>query len=143
MSEHETHHTNYVRVWQILLVLLVVSVLGPMLEIQVVTLIFPRTMIDARPAAGLVILFVFRQQTDLRTRSGNAVDLSTKAGVLANSRTHPPAPSLGKRGGEKPPSLSKRRGLGDEFLKSTALGKPLPLTGFLSLSGLKNKKGSY
>ena len=41
-------------------------------------------------------------------------------------QTHPPAPSLGKRGGEippapplkkggEPPSLSKRRGLGDEF----------------------------
>ena len=39
--------------------------------------------------------------------------------------THPPAPSLAKRGGEemdvattpKPPSLPKRRGLGDEFKK--------------------------
>ena len=40
MSEHaEAHHTNYVRIWQVLLVLLVVSVLGPMLEIQAVTLI--------------------------------------------------------------------------------------------------------
>jgi caa(3)-type oxidase subunit IV len=41
MSDHaEAHpHVNYVRIWQILLVLLVVSVLGPLLEIQVVTLI--------------------------------------------------------------------------------------------------------
>jgi caa(3)-type oxidase subunit IV len=42
MSEqaaHAEHHINYVRIWQILLALLVVSVLGPMLEIQIVTLI--------------------------------------------------------------------------------------------------------
>ncbi len=43
MSEqaaHAEHHpVNYVRIWQILLVLLVISVLGPMLEIQIVTLI--------------------------------------------------------------------------------------------------------
>ncbi len=32
-------HTNYVKIWGILLALLVVSVLGPMLEIRVVTLI--------------------------------------------------------------------------------------------------------
>jgi caa(3)-type oxidase subunit IV len=35
----EAHHVNYVRIWQILLVLLVVSVLGPMIGIKVVTLI--------------------------------------------------------------------------------------------------------
>jgi caa(3)-type oxidase subunit IV len=35
----EAHHVNYVRIWQILLALLVVSVLGPLLEIKVVTLI--------------------------------------------------------------------------------------------------------
>ena len=43
MSEQAAHaehpHVNYVRIWQILLVLLVISVLGPFLEIQVVTLI--------------------------------------------------------------------------------------------------------
>lgn len=43
MSDHaahsEAHHVNYVRVWQILLALLVVSVLGPMIGIKVVTLI--------------------------------------------------------------------------------------------------------
>lgn len=33
------HHTNYVKIWGILLALLIVSVLGPMLEIRVVTLI--------------------------------------------------------------------------------------------------------
>lgn len=41
-------------------------------------------------------------------------------------RTHPPAPSLPKRGGEEedaaatptPPSLCKRRGVGDEFQES-------------------------
>ena len=33
------HHTNYVKVWGILLALLVVSVLGPLLEIRVVTLV--------------------------------------------------------------------------------------------------------
>jgi caa(3)-type oxidase subunit IV len=35
----EAHHVNYVRVWQILLGLLVVSVLGPMIGIKIVTLI--------------------------------------------------------------------------------------------------------
>jgi caa(3)-type oxidase subunit IV len=43
MADHaahaEAHHINYVRIWQILLVLLVVSVLGPLLEIKIVTLI--------------------------------------------------------------------------------------------------------
>jgi caa(3)-type oxidase subunit IV len=44
MSDHATHaeahqHVNYVRIWQILLALLVVSVLGPMIGIKVVTLI--------------------------------------------------------------------------------------------------------
>ncbi len=36
---HEGHHRNYVKIWAILLVLLVISVLGPFLEIQVVTLV--------------------------------------------------------------------------------------------------------
>lgn len=36
---HEEHHTNYVKIWGILVVLLIVSVLGPMAEIQVLTLI--------------------------------------------------------------------------------------------------------
>ena len=36
---HDTHHGNYVKIWAILCVLLVISVLGPMLEIRVVTLI--------------------------------------------------------------------------------------------------------
>jgi caa(3)-type oxidase subunit IV len=36
MSEH--HHPNYVRVWAVLLALLIVSVLGPLLEIRAVTL---------------------------------------------------------------------------------------------------------
>ena len=43
MTEHaahsEAHHVNYVRVWQILLVLLVISVLGPMIGIKIVTMI--------------------------------------------------------------------------------------------------------
>jgi caa(3)-type oxidase subunit IV len=39
MSEEHAHHTNYVKIWGILLVLLVISILGPMLEIRVVTLI--------------------------------------------------------------------------------------------------------
>ena len=43
MSDHaahaEAHHINYVRIWQILLALLVVSVLGPMVGIKIVTLI--------------------------------------------------------------------------------------------------------
>lgn len=34
-----THHTNYVKVWAILLVLLLISITGPMLEIPIVTLI--------------------------------------------------------------------------------------------------------
>jgi len=37
VSEH--HHPNYVKIWAILVGLLVVSVLGPMLGIQIVTLI--------------------------------------------------------------------------------------------------------
>lgn len=36
---HATHHTNYVKIWAILCVLLVVSVVGPMFGIRVVTLI--------------------------------------------------------------------------------------------------------
>jgi len=39
MTEEATHHGNYVKIWAILCVLLAISVLGPMLEIQVVTLI--------------------------------------------------------------------------------------------------------
>ena len=42
MADHaahaEAHHVNYVRIWQILLALLVVSVLGPMIGIKIVTL---------------------------------------------------------------------------------------------------------
>lgn len=37
--EEHTHHPNYVRIWAILLVLLAISVAGPMLGIRVVTLI--------------------------------------------------------------------------------------------------------
>jgi caa(3)-type oxidase subunit IV len=36
---HEEHHTDYVKIWKVLVVLLIISVLGPELEIQVVTLI--------------------------------------------------------------------------------------------------------
>ncbi len=36
---HETHHYNYVKIWGILLVLLIISVVGPFLEIPAVTLI--------------------------------------------------------------------------------------------------------
>jgi caa(3)-type oxidase subunit IV len=41
MSEagHDTHHGNYVKIWAILVVLLAVSVAGPMLEIRFVTLL--------------------------------------------------------------------------------------------------------
>jgi caa(3)-type oxidase subunit IV len=38
MSESEHHHPNYVKIWAILVVLLVVSVLGPELGIRSVTL---------------------------------------------------------------------------------------------------------
>ena len=38
-QEHETHHGNYVKIWAILCGLLIVSILGPMLEIRVVTLV--------------------------------------------------------------------------------------------------------
>ncbi len=37
MSDY--HHPNYIRIWAILVVLLCISVAGPFLEIQVVTLI--------------------------------------------------------------------------------------------------------
>jgi caa(3)-type oxidase subunit IV len=37
-AEH-THHPNYVKIWGVLLVLLVISVLGPMIGIKAVTLI--------------------------------------------------------------------------------------------------------
>ena len=37
MSDHD--HPSYIKIWGILLVLLVISILGPMLEIQIVTLI--------------------------------------------------------------------------------------------------------
>ena len=39
MSEEHDHTASYVKIWAILCGLLVVSVLGPMLEIQTVTLI--------------------------------------------------------------------------------------------------------
>jgi caa(3)-type oxidase subunit IV len=35
----EMHHPNYVKIWMILVALLVVSVVGPMFEVRVVTLI--------------------------------------------------------------------------------------------------------
>jgi caa(3)-type oxidase subunit IV len=37
--EHSEHETNYVKIWAILLCLLVVSILGPFLEIKIVTLL--------------------------------------------------------------------------------------------------------
>jgi caa(3)-type oxidase subunit IV len=39
MSEEHLHHPNYVKIWAILVVLLLVSVVGPMVGIRVVTLI--------------------------------------------------------------------------------------------------------
>jgi len=39
MSEQHSHHPNYVKIWAILVLLLAVSVIGPMLEIQAVTLV--------------------------------------------------------------------------------------------------------
>jgi caa(3)-type oxidase subunit IV len=38
MSDH-AHHRNYVKIWAILVVLLVVSVFGPFLQIRIITLI--------------------------------------------------------------------------------------------------------
>ena len=38
MSEDNTHHPNYLKIWAILVVLLAVSVAGPMLGIKLVTL---------------------------------------------------------------------------------------------------------
>ncbi|MDE0885567.1 MAG: cytochrome C oxidase subunit IV family protein [Myxococcota bacterium] len=35
----EENHTNYVKIWALLVVLLAISVLGPMLEIEIVTLL--------------------------------------------------------------------------------------------------------
>ncbi len=39
MSEQHAHHPNYLMIWAILVALLFVSVMGPMVGIQVVTLI--------------------------------------------------------------------------------------------------------
>ncbi len=39
MSEEHTHHPNYVKIWAILVVLLAISVAGPMLGIREVTLL--------------------------------------------------------------------------------------------------------
>jgi caa(3)-type oxidase subunit IV len=39
MSEEHAHHPNYVKIWAILVVLLVVSVVGPMFGIRAVTLL--------------------------------------------------------------------------------------------------------
>jgi caa(3)-type oxidase subunit IV len=39
VAEEHMHHPNYVKIWAILVVLLAVSVLGPLLQIQIVTLI--------------------------------------------------------------------------------------------------------
>ena len=38
-ATHETHHGDYVKIWAILVGLLTVSVIGPMFEIQIITLI--------------------------------------------------------------------------------------------------------
>ncbi|MDJ0865000.1 MAG: cytochrome C oxidase subunit IV family protein [Myxococcota bacterium] len=38
-ADEHVHHGNYVRIWAILLVLLVISIFGPFLGIQIVTLI--------------------------------------------------------------------------------------------------------
>jgi len=35
----ELHHPNYVRIWAILCILLVISILGPLLEVRIVTLV--------------------------------------------------------------------------------------------------------
>ena len=39
MSEEHTHHPNYVKIWAILVVLLVISVAGPMIGVKWVTLL--------------------------------------------------------------------------------------------------------
>ncbi len=39
MSEEHTHHPDYVKIWGILVVLLAISVAGPMIGIKVVTLL--------------------------------------------------------------------------------------------------------
>jgi len=39
MSEEHTHHTNYVKIWGILVVLLIISVVGPMFGHKHVTLV--------------------------------------------------------------------------------------------------------
>ena len=39
MTEEHAHHPNYVKIWAILCVLLAVSVIGPMFEIRVITLL--------------------------------------------------------------------------------------------------------
>ncbi|MDP6461196.1 MAG: cytochrome C oxidase subunit IV family protein [Gemmatimonadota bacterium] len=39
MSAESTHHPNYVAVWGVLLVLLIVSVLGPMVGLRAVTIL--------------------------------------------------------------------------------------------------------
>jgi caa(3)-type oxidase subunit IV len=39
MSEEHAHHPNYVKIWAILVVLLIVSVIGPMFGIRAVTLL--------------------------------------------------------------------------------------------------------
>ena len=39
MSEEHTHHPNYVKIWAILIVLLAISVAGPMIGIKWVTLL--------------------------------------------------------------------------------------------------------
>jgi len=38
-AAHPAHHRNYVKIWAILVVLLVISVFGPFLHIRVITLI--------------------------------------------------------------------------------------------------------
>ncbi len=56
MSEEHTEHShpNYVKIWAILLVLLIISVLGPMLGIRAVTLItaFGIAIVKALMVAG-------------------------------------------------------------------------------------------
>ncbi len=69
------------------------------------------------------------------SKTSNTVDLSSEDVNDARSELTPRPPLLRREGEQEPPSLSKRRGLGDEFFKSTVLSTTAPLAPLLQGEG--------
>ena len=108
---HTTHHYPYVKIWGLLLVLLALSILGPMLGHPIVTLLTafgiafvkafmdagkpvasichgPWILIEAGAVAGRTLTSTARIATDLRNAGANWVDIEVVVdGNLLTSRS--------------------------------------------------------